>query len=278
MIFYKYVPVNRINILSNHHIRFTPMNELNDPFEFHFKVTAPSEVVIDFMLEKHENMLRASIINHSPDLLKDIVNNMATSELRTLMIAHYDDSIFQKFAAWEEIVTNIKNDISTKIGVLSLTKNPSNLLMWSHYTDEHRGMVIGFEIDDMFIQNNVSDCFPVQYQEEIKSIHVTNFKDVQQSEPDMNKQAMSVALTKSQHWAYEEEWRMFTTFEQTNNNDTLGLMKFNPESIREIIFGMNSSEGFQNEVQEILEQNIPNHQCQIKKARSHYNNYKIIIE
>ena len=39
----------------------------------------------------------------------------------------------------------IKNRLSRKYAILSLTRAPLNPLMWSHYGDSHKGVVIGFD-------------------------------------------------------------------------------------------------------------------------------------
>lgn len=47
--------------------------------------------------------------------------------------------------------TNILNYIDMskyRIGIISLTEAKDNLLMWAHYANEHKGMVIGFSIFD----------------------------------------------------------------------------------------------------------------------------------
>ena len=37
-------------------------------------------------------------------------------------------------------------DLNKQVGICCLTQDPFNLLMWSHYADSHRGMVVEFEI------------------------------------------------------------------------------------------------------------------------------------
>lgn len=40
-----------------------------------------------------------------------------------------------------------RNGFSRNYGILSLTRQPLNSLMWSHYGDEHQGVVLGFDTD-----------------------------------------------------------------------------------------------------------------------------------
>jgi len=50
-----------------------------------------------------------------------------------------------------------RNRLSRKYGVLSLTRNPLNALMWAHYGDDHRGVVIGIDTDKAGL-NDLSKC------------------------------------------------------------------------------------------------------------------------
>ncbi len=43
---------------------------------------------------------------------------------------------------------NVQHEFDTRWGVLSLSRNPKNLLMWSHYADEHKGVVVGIDVSD----------------------------------------------------------------------------------------------------------------------------------
>lgn len=49
------------------------------------------------------------------------------------------------------------NRLSRKYGVLSLTRNPLNSLMWAHYGDDHRGVVVGIDADKAGL-NELSKC------------------------------------------------------------------------------------------------------------------------
>ncbi len=44
----------------------------------------------------------------------------------------------------DEPLDNFKRGIE-KLGILSLASSNNNLLMWSHYASEHKGMCLGFE-------------------------------------------------------------------------------------------------------------------------------------
>ena len=60
-----------------------------------------------------------------------------------------------------------QNFVSEKIGelkkslvILSLTRDPHNPLMWAHYSEDHKGFVIGYDVDDDFFLCNKYNVIP----------------------------------------------------------------------------------------------------------------------
>lgn len=53
-----------------------------------------------------------------------------------------------------DFVASKINELNKSLVILSLTRTPYNPLMWAHYGEEHRGFVIGYEIEDEFLQSN----------------------------------------------------------------------------------------------------------------------------
>lgn len=137
---------------------------------------------------------------------------------------------------------NSLNDVLSKVGVFSLSENPKNMLMWTHYGSNHEGVVIGFEKTGKLADE--AYCQPVKYKENLPKIDITkgimngvNFFSggqkpqsfVQFKDPQIQK----VLLTKTLVWSYEEEWRYF------ENN--YGSFEF-PSKMTEVIFGLKCSQ------------------------------------
>ncbi|RLV58300.1 DUF2971 domain-containing protein [Parashewanella curva] len=89
----------------------------------------------------------------------------------------------------------------TDIGVISFTENYNNLLMWSHYADEHKGMVVEFDyqkLSNYFNSKLITDTSigRVRYNSErTPTIH---------SEIDVS----DILLSKGDDWIYEKEHRI----------------------------------------------------------------------
>ena len=80
--------------------------------------------------------------------------------------------------------------------ICSFSDNATHPLLWSHYSDSHRGFCLEFDAST----NIFGTAMKVTYQDEYPSIDTT------ESDDDINLK-MSV-LTKAQFWAYEGEYRV----------------------------------------------------------------------
>lgn len=133
----------------------------------------------------------------------------------------------------EKSLASSKETILSRTGILCLSKKLDNILMWSHYTDSHKGLVI--ELDpihdlDFFlspIQVNYTDTYePTNY-----------FKDPHSA-------ITKIISTKSSCWSYEEEIRIV-------KSGVIGSVPFNPKAIRRVIFGCKSDANFISRIREL---------------------------
>ncbi len=111
-----------------------------------------------------------------------------------------------------------------RLRILSLSKRNDDLLMWSHYSNGHRGVCLGFAASktDVFFGR----ALPVQY---------SASRPVFDPEDDNFKASEKVVLTKSEHWTYEGELRIL----EPNGKR---IYTFPPGDLRTMIFGSHVSD------------------------------------
>lgn len=92
--------------------------------------------------------------------------------------------------------------------IYCLTPKPANVLMWSHYADNHRGICLEFGAADNSLFRTAAQ---VVYREEYPKWVPCDIYEKQGL-------VMELILTKSRDWAYEEEYRLVSvqTSELTN--------------------------------------------------------------
>ena len=142
--------------------------------------------------------------------------------------------------------TNFLNSFLDKVGILCMTKNPLNPLMWSHYGVSHSGFVIGYDVNDPILGPQRDSVFNIHngkvfYSHEFKIDNASDhaLKAVQWLTSGMDDSRTSqieeilrhILLMKQEFWSYEEEiriikllWSTFSTVEDwisiTGNNYT----------------------------------------------------------
>ena len=103
------------------------------------------------------------------------------------------------------------------LGVCSLSADPSNILLWSHYANSHMGLCLGFTKSSPFF----GIAKKITYQEEYTQ--VDHFADLGAS-------ADALLTTKAQVWQYEKERRLFDL-------SGPGLKHYPREALRFVILG-----------------------------------------
>lgn len=125
---------------------------------------------------------------------------------------------------------------ASNFGILSLTETPDNLLMWSHYGDSHKGVVLGFDEAHPFFRGA----------EIVPGLSRLNRVEYNQKRPVLSPSTQNnprIFLRKSPEWAYEREWRLVRPLAEAKDSLTressipLCLFEVPLDSIRVIITG-----------------------------------------
>jgi hypothetical protein len=115
------------------------------------------------------------------------------------------------------------NDFMEATGLYCLSQINDDLLMWSHYSDGHRGIVLEYgttKEDTLFWE-----AFDVHYSEEYPVVNIMKI-----GEPE---EYRNLLLTKFIQWEYEKEWRII----RAPNEGAPGKYRFAPELLTGVIMG-----------------------------------------
>ena len=99
----------------------------------------------------------------------------------------------------------LKEYFNSILGVICFSKRWSDPVMWSHYADEHRGIALGFDIND-------EHAYCVRYEQE-RLARSYSFTDEIPSEEFI----IESITTKFKSWEYEQEVRMMVKLETECN-------------------------------------------------------------
>jgi len=184
------------SIISDNAMMFSSPKAFNDPFDCQIQpVILPSPAEVNFYLN---NLLKSAPAAVITDLATSVISDPLTFSQILEKAIKFDDK-----------------------GVLCLSQEPDNILLWSHYSDNHYGVCLKFDIlkDIEFFSIPFHCSYDTNYP--IYN-HMTN--------SDMIVEMM--IKTKFKAWDYEREIRIF--------KQTKGLYHFNKKALVEIIFGCNT--------------------------------------
>jgi len=235
-ILYYYLPVSEIlmKMLTNPYIWFSDPKFFNDPFELpdvFEKSWKPAEEWKDFEYAY-------KTLSNKLDILKGFKSAQ-------------DAFIALKFKK-QDILEKV---LSLKINSLEKTVNNSrlacfsryfdNILMWSHYSNKHTGVVIGYNYQ------SVQDCggkiagSDVDYRIHPNKLRTGEYAgeihEILESEYSTRK-----LFTKHPSWAYEQEYRLLTT---ESNGGRFSIPK---KCICELYLGCNIDEDIKNALLNIV--------------------------
>jgi hypothetical protein len=140
-----------INILRERQLKVTRPRDFNDPFEFSPRLVGsitPEDVRSHFLDPKWAagQECAASLRGESFPLP---FSSLAQSEEAVKVLADN----YNRDAA--SILREHLDEVSKEFGVACLSRDSENTLMWSHYANQHRGIVIGLE-------NEVRGIYPLE--------------------------------------------------------------------------------------------------------------------
>lgn len=183
-----------------------------------------------------------------------------------------------------------RDKILANYRILSLSSNNKEILLWSHYADEHKGICLEYKTLELY-DNHKSmhgiyfDPTQVKYQhptsapDNLLFADKVDYKDKLPEKynilTDDSIKLKEFIYTKYSRWIYEEEWRIFLHKESIPTNC---CAKLAPAILKGIIFGMRTTNRDIMNVQTFLSQNQNVADVEIYKAVPQPDSYSIDIK
>jgi len=214
-------------IVTDHHVYFTSPQLFNDPFD--------CNIGFDF-----ESMSNREIANYFRP------RHGAVEADRILQNLEKNRELFLKGMEWG------RQKLVKDTGVLCLSADPNNLLLWSHYADRHAGVCVGIDslhlcqIEDKVHNHRkdiILDHLQVEYQKELPKL------DPPLDDRDWFLQQYRF---KSEVWSYEQECR-FVMIGLNSLTPSDRIISLPPEAIREVILGCSIAREHENQIRQALE-------------------------
>lgn len=224
MIIYKYIDSCwGEKILDDQRIKISDPQDFNDPFEFLPRMRNDiTDKEIEAKLKDPpflKNYYQHCLKKGHVDSPKSFKKWLKKHNIRKEMAAYYRGNNYKS--------NDFRELAAQCFGVTCFSSKRDNLLMWAHYADNHKGLVIGIERDCF-----ASLIYEVAYEQErvVYSPAMTG-----ESRMDATKK---VLWTKSPDWSYEEELRAIIPWKLCTKKSDRYFYAIEPSAIKEVIFGI----------------------------------------
>lgn len=201
---YKYTPHDKCykyDIIAKQELWFAKIDSLNDPLDSN----------LAYRQEYSADEISKCLSNSNSNTTQDIEKYCNNSKL----FVEHQNELFKLLRA--------------KIGILCMTTNPKNILMWAHYANGHKGIVYEFD-KKLFKYSESKDSkhklvkYPPNRQYNLLSYTLPDRERIEQF--------LKSLIIKAKDWNYEKEVRFFD-FSKSGF-----ARKFDPDCLKSIIFGI----------------------------------------
>ncbi len=233
-------PKYALEVVAEHKLTFIHTSKLNDPFDPYFYFDTDFDLdyrtMLDFVRKYHHRDFALFISEVPPERWPSRIQG----------IKQYLDRIKES------------TFMISFIGSNGRLAPQNNLMMWSHYGDGHRGVMIEFDVARL--KGNIAAIndsaqrktahvdqvlMRVKYEYTAPVITVTDVyefykkgRDSYPSDTAFIKKLESFLCVKSKEWKYENEWRMLWRNDETDQR--IVKASISKDAISSIYIGMNT--------------------------------------
>lgn len=276
---YKYFAPERVAVLTQRLVRYTPLGAFNDPFEGRPKVTGlttqdetisiTNDLLLDETRQMYESLqphVQAAIPFNQVYFKAKALAQEKGAEIHTIL-----QSMTQ---ATTEFLTG---KLDEHLGAFCLSEVPDSILMWSHYGASHSGFALEFDSNHPHFHEQQSP------EDGFRRLRRVFYRDTRPSSRLAAMSTTEMFLVKSSHWAYEREWRIMRAFSDANTvvqdaGYPVHLFAFPPQALTGVIVGARATAITSQQICNAIASNPELRHVQIKQAIPDSTHFHLKIE
>jgi len=215
-------------LISKQEIYFPKPSEFNDPFDGNIPIRWDL-LSFEDCVKKNMELVAITHKNADPKLLREYAIKVTKEKTfwHPDMLAKERPEELEK---WNSI-----------IGLLSLSSAPDNILMWSHYSMNHTGFVVGLGTESLMHDYDFDYLEPINYKIDYPLISGNDNTD---------ERFKKKFFSKSELWAYEQEWRV------SKNHIKHRLVRLRKDTIKEVAIGCRTSDSDTNKIIKLVRNHL----------------------
>jgi hypothetical protein len=221
---YKYLTPEKTSdwLIKENSLMLTPPIYLNDVLEFRVRREPDDAAEVREMFSRFQQEIPTNLT------LKEYAASVGSAKFRL------------------EEPEDMQRRLSEKMGVLSLTSDPLNELMWAHY-GHNTGVAIGYSADEETERQSITARLSI-----LGVALKVGYTDTATVLKKDFSNALHLLTRKRECWGYENEWRIVRPLAEARivprEEKTFYALPVEREHISHLVFGVNAKPEFQSEM------------------------------
>ncbi len=257
--FFKYHCIKTAKIILNDGTRrWASPSEFNDPFDNDVPIYLSGDIKLlaQNQLERFLAYLSSEYpiigCNENPILAKyewmrQNFKGDISKEIKHKLLKDHIEQIPEMRRKFNNDLDNIRRK-PDDTALFCVSEINDNILMWSHYADNHTGVVIEFKCVD---ESPLTLAKPINYSKNFPVL-----EEVPIGGDLLTKKYLDMRwYTKSMCWAYEKEWRIAST--HRDKSKTIEDLPFNKKELKAIYLGCKMSLENKKDIVELVKLKYP---------------------
>jgi hypothetical protein len=182
----------------------------------------------------------------------------------------------------DHTIKTLQKDID-KFGMICLTEERDDILMWSHYGGDHKGLCLEFDkqlLDKNFICRKVNyfQRYPryIEFYRRFVKANETAGETENAANEATEDLGRFIMCRKSKHWEYEHEWRIIIPRQRIDLQKGDRFVSYPEGMLTGIIFGCNMTESQQAVIETLISKRSV--KPILFKSRKNLNKFKLDIK
>lgn len=245
---FKYYPNNDYSLgaLSNNTVYLNSSDKFNDPYDCNLLIDKKTfkrkrlKFYANFVEVKLTNKdlnfmlyeLSTALYLNKGIFFKNVSN---LTEIEKINLELFEEKVklnLNKFKDWNKAIDTVideeynrMKEISNEFRITCFTRDNDNMLMWSHYANNHKGFCIEYDLSNIDCQNDIfHNLFPVIYCR--NRLDITNIflkPRGQWGNNELWELYKNGFLRKDLTWKYEKEYRLIMEYPDNPNIEFLPI-------------------------------------------------------
>ena len=233
MLLYKYTRAKHLASIVQGNLAFPRHSQLNDPFE------SSIESAIDHLrIDYKYNLPQASRplgVEIEPGLLRHPFNSYSENRDQYSHNLAVEDHNKRLEDAFKYLLL-----CRDRLGILSLTSDPENVVMWAHYAENSAGVCVGIELGHAFFKEYKPTLWEQASDFRLFQPKPVTYRRLRPTygEATALGYVVKAFFTKYDPWSYEQEYRLLRPIDECDTSEAVPLYRIPNILIKEIILGM----------------------------------------